>query len=101
SPAVAYPLPRCTMRAAIADVPPILWRPSESVLEHATLTRYMRWLERRGLAFEDYDSLWRWSVDELEPFWASIWEFFEVEASQPYERVLSSHEMPGARWFEG
>src|ERR671928_69406 len=33
--------------------------------------------------------------------WASIWEFFEVKASRPYERVLSQREMPGANWFEG
>jgi acetoacetyl-CoA synthetase len=27
----------------------------------------MRWLRtERGLAFEDYGALWRWSVDQLE-----------------------------------
>jgi acetoacetyl-CoA synthetase len=56
----------------------------------------MRWLDR-GL--ESYDALWRWSVDELEAFWASIWEYFEVEGS--YERVLGSRDMPGAQWFPG
>ena len=25
-------------------------------------------------AHEDYDALWRWSVDDLEGFWAAIWE---------------------------
>ncbi len=62
----------------------------------------MEWAgERRGEAFADYEELWRWSVAELEQFWAGIWEFCGVRASQPYTRVLSSHEMPGARWFEG
>ena len=62
----------------------------------------MRWAgERRGQAFADYDELWRWSVEEIEDFWAAIWEFCGVRASKPYEQVLSSHEMPGARWFEG
>jgi len=66
------------------------------------MTRYMAWAgERRGEPFADYDELWRWSVGELEDFWASIWEFCGVRASKPYTRVLSSHEMPGARWFEG
>jgi acetoacetyl-CoA synthetase len=45
--------------------------------------------------------LWEWSVNELEEFWASIWEYFDVQASRPYERVLGSHEMPGTKWFEG
>ena len=43
------------------------------------MTEYRRWLAaERGLAFDDYARLWRWSVDDLEAFWASIWDFFEV-----------------------
>jgi acetoacetyl-CoA synthetase len=40
-------------------------------------------------------------VTEVEEFWASIWEYFDVKASKPYTRVLSGREMPGAKWFEG
>jgi acetoacetyl-CoA synthetase len=83
-------------------VPPIVWTPSPERIASATITRYREWLnETRGLALEDYPALWQWSVDELEDFWASIWEFFEVEGSAPYERVLTTREMPGAGWFPG
>jgi acetoacetyl-CoA synthetase len=86
----------------VDSTPPIVWTPSLQRLEAATITRYREWLnESRGLALEDYSGLWQWSVDELEDFWASIWEFFEVEASEPYERVLTSRVMPGAEWFPG
>ncbi len=84
------------------DTPPIVWEPSRERLASATITRYREWVnETRGLALEDYAALWQWSVDELEEFWASIWEFFAVDASEPYERVLTTREMPGARWFAG
>ena len=84
------------------SAPPVVWTPSPERIASATITRYREWLnETRGLALEDYAALWQWSVDELEGFWASIWEFFEVEASEPYERVLTTREMPGARWFPG
>jgi acetoacetyl-CoA synthetase len=80
----------------------VVWQPSAERIERATLTRYTRWLEqKRGLTFASYADLWQWSVDELESFWASIWEFFDVQASAPYERVLGSSAMPGARWFPG
>jgi acetoacetyl-CoA synthetase len=83
-------------------VPPIVWTPSPERIASATITRYREWLnETRGLALEDYPALWQWSVAELEGFWASIWEFFEVEGSAPYERVLTTREMPGAGWFPG
>jgi acetoacetyl-CoA synthetase len=79
-----------------------LWVPSAADVERAEMTRFMRFAgERRGAAFADYDELWRWSVDELEEFWASIWDFRGVRASKPYERVLSSREMPGTEWFAG
>jgi acetoacetyl-CoA synthetase len=82
--------------------PPIVWTPSDERIGSATITRYREWLnERRGLRLESYDDLWRWSVGELEDFWASIWEFFEVAASEPYERVLASRQMPDADWFPG
>src|SRR3954465_7684389 len=79
---------------------PVLWEPPAALRERATMTRYMRWLEaERGLSLEDYDGLWRWWADELEDFWASIWEFFGVEGG--YEQVLADPSMPGAKWFTG
>jgi acetoacetyl-CoA synthetase len=68
---------------------------------------YTRWLEReRGLRFdptthEGYDALWRWSVRDLNAFWSSIWDYFELQSPTPYERVLAAEVMPGARWFAG
>src|SRR6476660_5507577 len=80
----------------------LLWEPSAESVERSTMTRYMRWLaDERGLEFGDYESLWRWSASDIEDFWASIWDFFEVEASAPYSEVLRDHAMPGANWFPG
>ncbi len=83
-----------------------LWEPSADVRERAQLTGFMRWLEKEpahaaARGFATYAELWEWSVSELERFWAAIWEYYGVRASRPYERVLDSREMPGARWFEG
>jgi acetoacetyl-CoA synthetase len=79
-----------------------MWEPSPEQLQSVEMARFMDWVAaRRGEPFADYDELWRWSVDELEEFWASVWEFCGVRASKPYERVLASREMPGTRWFEG
>ncbi len=78
----------------------MLWEPSADVVERSRLTEFMRWLEaERGLEFDGYEALWRWSVDDLEAFWAAIWEFFDVQADGDPSTVLTSHEMPGARWF--
>jgi acetoacetyl-CoA synthetase len=89
-------------RMATASEQSPLWVPSEAMKQQANLTRYMRWLEQhKGLHVASREELWRWSVDHLEDFWASVWEFCQVKASKPYTRVLAERKMPGARWFVG
>src|SRR5919199_991949 len=75
-------------------MPTPLWTPPAELVERAVMTRYMR-----AQGYETYDELWRWSVGDLDAFWASLWDFFGVDGS--YEQVLASREMPGARWFPG
>jgi acetoacetyl-CoA synthetase len=79
-----------------------IWRPTPERTERAGITRYLRWLrDNRGLEFADYESLWRWSIENIEDFWESIWQFGGVRAHQPYRQVLDKHVMPGAKWFDG
>ena len=68
----------------------------------AQIRLYQRWLQsQRGLQFETYDALWRWSVTDLEAFWQSIWDYFELRSPTPHTAVLSERRMPGATWFPG
>jgi acetoacetyl-CoA synthetase len=63
---------------------------------------YQEWLrETRGLAFDSYDAMWRWSVTELDAFWQSIWDYARIESPTPHTAVLAERRMPGARWFPG
>jgi acetoacetyl-CoA synthetase len=73
----------------------LLWEPPKEATERSALARYMR---DRG--FSDYDELWRWSVSDVEGFWGSLWERFDVLGSG-FERVLGRRDMPGAEWFPG
>jgi acetoacetyl-CoA synthetase len=78
----------------------ILWEPSNDFMEQSNIVQYMNWIrDKKGLDFQNYDALWKWSVTKIEDFWESLWEFFEIKASKPYTRVLSERKMPGAKWF--
>ncbi|MEJ7893423.1 MAG: acetoacetate--CoA ligase [Solirubrobacteraceae bacterium] len=79
----------------LAGSPKILWEPSGRLVESCTMTRFARAAGQSG----SYEDLWRWSVDDIEGFWAHVWEYFEVEGG--YDRVLGSRDMPGAEWFPG
>ncbi len=66
------------------------------------IRRYQEWLRaERGLRFDSYDALWRWSCADLEAFWQSIWDYYGLQSPTPHSAVLSERKMPGARWFEG
>jgi len=89
----------------MTDVDPLegtlLWSPPADPTR-CRLAEYLNWLEHdAGLRFTDYDSLWRWSITDIEAFWASIWRFFEIRSSSLYRAVLEERVMPGARWFSG
>ena len=80
-----------------------LWQPSAEQVAAANLTRFMaaaekRWERRLG----DFAALYRWSVEEREEFWQSLWDFGGVIAETAGTRVLVDGEkMPGARFFPG
>jgi len=60
------------------------------------------WLRAdRGLEFEDYEDLRRWSVTDLDGFWRAIWDYGRIESPTPFSAVLSGEGMPEACWFEG
>jgi len=80
----------------------LLWTPDPQRVATTRLVEYQRWLAReRGLAFDDFAALHRWSVSELDAFWRSIFDYFDVRSSTPVGPVLGRREMPGAEWFPG
>jgi acetoacetyl-CoA synthetase len=79
----------------------LLWTPTAAFVDASTLTDYRHWLEReRGLVFDDYDALWRWSVDDLDGFWTSVVDYYDLPLRGRWARVVTGT-MPGARWFDG
>lgn len=82
--------------------PEKIWIPSASFREQSNLTRYNRWLKQQyALDFDNYHSLWKWSVENPADFWESIWNYFDILSHTPYHRVMSDDPMPSTRWFEG
>jgi acetoacetyl-CoA synthetase len=80
-----------------------LWSPSADRVERSHLKRFMREVERRwGVHCSDHASLYRWSIEQPERFWLSVWDFCDVVAQTRGEVVLEEGDrMPGARWFPG
>ncbi len=84
------------------SAPEVLWEPSTAAVESSNLSAFIDWLRaERGIDVRSYPELWQWSVDDLEGFWNSIFDFFGVEYDGERGAALGSREMPGAEWFQG
>jgi acetoacetyl-CoA synthetase len=80
----------------------LLWRPTPAIIENANMTEYMHWLaEKKGKIFDGYRPLWEWSVEKTADFWQSLWQYFDITASEEPDEILADDTMPGARWFSG
>lgn len=80
----------------------ILWEPTAERAAASRLAAYQTWLKaKRGLTFDNYNDLWEWSVTDLEAFWTSICDFFDLKFSKTGSQVLGTRQMPGAEWFPG
>jgi acetoacetyl-CoA synthetase len=82
----------------------VLWRPPPDAGKVTRIGRYLRWLDgERGRSFPegDYDALWRWSVQDVDGFWRSVWDHFGLRSSTAVGAALADGSMPGARWFPG
>ncbi|MEL7081167.1 MAG: acetoacetate--CoA ligase [Pseudomonadota bacterium] len=77
---------------------PILWTPSAARYSQSNMAAFERWLKvTHDLEFETYNEMWRWSITDLEAFWAAIWDFNGVIGTRP-KRFLVQRQMPGAVW---
>lgn len=79
-----------------------LWSPTESFKNSSNLKKYMDWLQQHeNFSFDNYDELWRWSVENSKQFWQSVWRYFKVISHTPFEEVHTDDPMPATRWFPG
>src|SRR5512139_3001690 len=80
-----------------------LWVPSEERKQQANITRFIGMVNaRHHLNLDSYADLYQWSVENIPDFWAAMWDFGEIIASQPPEKVITDlSTFPGADWFPG
>ncbi len=78
-----------------------LWQPSEERIKSTNMYRFMNLVNKRyGKDFKQYPELWEWSVNNLEDFWKTTWEFIDIKASQSFDKAIDDPEkMPGAKFF--
>lgn len=80
----------------------MLWKPSEERIQASPMYKYQQWLaENKGVQTTGYKELHQWSIDNLDDFWESIWQFFDVVGTRGDGPVRTGDSMEHTRWFPG
>ena len=80
-----------------------IWRAREEDIVSSPLQDFCQRFTKFGRAprtKEEYERLWRWSLDEAEEFWGSVWQFLQVigsTGSKPF--VVKGAELLATRFF--
>jgi len=80
-----------------------LWVPSKERRKHVNISRFISFVNKKhSLEINSYNKLYKWSIENLQDFWAAVWEFVEIKASRGYDVVVDDlSKFPGAKWFVG
>ncbi|MFD4191717.1 acetoacetate--CoA ligase [Amycolatopsis thermoflava] len=90
------------MTTDVADTPEVLWRPDPERVAASRIQAFRDWLRaERDVSLDDYDELWRFSVDRPADFWGAAAEFLGIRWHAEPSAVLGDARMPGAQWFPG
>lgn len=85
------------------------WAPTAERIGQSDLRQFQAWLQGAGGAASTYPEratsayadLHRWSIDHIDDFWESIWEYYDVIGERGSGPVRSSASMADTRWFPG
>jgi acetoacetyl-CoA synthetase len=79
-----------------------LWTPNKDDISSSHMTKFREYVNSRfTLEHHDYDSLYHWSIYNIEDFWESFSDFSGIYYGSPHDAVLRNPVMPGANWFPG
>ncbi|UCC27804.1 MAG: acetoacetate--CoA ligase, partial [Candidatus Bathyarchaeota archaeon] len=80
-----------------------LWTPSSEHIKNANITRFINLANKQhSLEISSYEELYKWSIENLQDFWAAMWEFGQIKTSHRYDLVVDDiGKFPGAEWFIG
>ncbi|WP_031546085.1 acetoacetate--CoA ligase [Salinicoccus luteus] len=76
----------------------IVWEPSERRVSESNIKKFS---DQIGIPFEPYENLHRWSIEQPEAFWSTVWDFAGIIGDKGETILLPAEDdgMLGAKWF--
>ena len=79
-----------------------LWIPTAERISNSNLKHFISYVKANSnFQCDSYSDLYNWSVNNIEEFWKSIWEYSGIIHSESYNEVLIRKEIYNSQWFTG
>ena len=76
---------------------PIIWSPGADRVQASAMYRFMR-----QAGFDDYESLYQWSIHEAPAFWEAVCDFCDIRFEKAARDTLAHpDDIMNAGWFDG
>ena len=81
----------------------VLWEPSNYHCNDSNIAKYISFVNKTyDQSFKDYDTLYDWSISNIEDFWESVVIFSEIKFSKKYDSIMKSGDsFIDCDWFDG
>jgi acetoacetyl-CoA synthetase len=77
-----------------------LWSPRQDQIDRAQITQFIDAVNQNfDLSLSQYDDLYRWSIDEKENFWSTLWDFCGVIGDRGERILIDGDDIEKAKWF--
>ena len=71
-----------------------LWQPESQSQSKTNFSSFYKYLKNSNLDFnENYEDLWKWSIENKESFWLNLFNYFDISYSGNCDPVISSDEL--------
>ena len=71
-----------------------LWQPESQSQSKTNFSSFYKYLKNLNLDFnENYEDLWKWSIQNKESFWLNLFNYFDISYSGSCDPVISSDEL--------
>ncbi|MBT4885120.1 MAG: acetoacetate--CoA ligase, partial [Legionellales bacterium] len=78
-----------------------LWQPGRDIIKSSKIVAFSDFVSaRHNVQLSDYSALHDWSITNIEPFWADVWDFCNIiSRSKGKTLEKNNNSMLGTTWF--
>lgn len=78
----------------------VLWKSNLETFKKTELFQFKSLMEKKfHQTFPNYESFWKWSVEQKENFWSELWDYFKISGEKKLPILSQPESFVQSQWF--